>query len=134
GRWTARDRGRRAGEASAARGRSAPGRRAGRHSSTNGPTVTSKAPSLRRHRSTARASTTNRSSLTRTGSPARVSDDLFVVLARAVDLWRRSEGAFDVTVGPFVELWRPARRPGALRPRAALASPARRPRSRAVHL
>src|SRR6266700_3656624 len=28
----------------------------------------------------------------RGGEPVRVSDDLFVVLARAVDLWRRSEG------------------------------------------
>ena len=70
----------------------------------------------------------------RAGEPVRVSDDLFVVLARAVDLWRRSEGAFDVTVGPFVELWRTARRTGALPPRAALDSAARRVGSDKVHL
>jgi len=70
----------------------------------------------------------------RAGEPVRVSDDLFVVLARAVDLWRRSEGAFDVTVGPFVELWRTARRTGALPLRAALDSAARRVGSDKVHL
>src|SRR5256884_6170140 len=70
----------------------------------------------------------------RAGEPVRVSDDLFVVLARAVDLWRRSEGAFDVTVGPFVELWRTARRTGRLPPHAALDSAARRVGSDKVHL
>src|SRR5438874_4560503 len=70
----------------------------------------------------------------RAGQTVRVSDDLFVVLARALDLWRRSEGAFDVTVGPFVELWRTARRTGRLPPRAALDSAARRVGSDKVHL
>src|SRR3989440_5553031 len=70
----------------------------------------------------------------RAGEPIRVSDDLFVVLARAVDLWRRSEGAFDVTVGPFVELWRTARRTGRLPPRAELDAAARRVGSDKVHL
>ena len=70
----------------------------------------------------------------RAGEPVRVSDDLFVVLARAVDLWRRSEGAFDVTVGPFVELWRTTRRTGALPLRAALDSAARRVGSDKIHL
>jgi thiamine biosynthesis lipoprotein len=37
-----------------------------------------------------------------------------VVLARAQDLAERSHGAFDVTVGPYVNLWRYARRKGAL--------------------
>ena len=70
----------------------------------------------------------------RAGEPVRVSDDLFVVLARAVDLWRRSDGAFDPTVGPFVELWRAARRTGRLPPRAELDSAARRVGSDKVHL
>src|SRR2546423_12234781 len=70
----------------------------------------------------------------RAGETVRVSDDLFVVLDRALDLWRRSEGAFDVTVGPFVELWRTARRTGRLPPRAALDSAARRVGSDKVHL
>jgi thiamine biosynthesis lipoprotein len=43
-----------------------------------------------------------------------VSPDLWAVLARAQDLAERSHGAFDVTVGPYVNLWRYARRQGAL--------------------
>jgi thiamine biosynthesis lipoprotein len=42
--------------------------------------------------------------------PVRVSEDLFKVLARAREIARRSEGAFDVTIGPVVKLWRRARR------------------------
>lgn len=42
-------------------------------------------------------------------SPVKVSDDLFFVLERAIELSRRSKGAFDITVGPFVSLWRKAR-------------------------
>jgi len=70
----------------------------------------------------------------RAGADVPVSVDLFVVLARAVDLWRRSDGAFDPTVGPFVELWRAARRTGRLPPRAELDSAARRVGSDKVHL
>jgi thiamine biosynthesis lipoprotein len=44
------------------------------------------------------------------GPPVRASDELFFVLSRAQDLARRSDGAFDVTVGPVVRLWRRARR------------------------
>ncbi len=39
-----------------------------------------------------------------------VSDELWTVLQRAQALAERSEGAFDVTVGPVVTLWRRARR------------------------
>jgi thiamine biosynthesis lipoprotein len=39
-----------------------------------------------------------------------VSDDLWRVLAAAQSLSRQSDGAFDVTVGPLVKLWRRARR------------------------
>ncbi len=39
-----------------------------------------------------------------------VSEDLWFVLSRAQDLAKRSDGAFDITVGPFVTLWRRARR------------------------
>jgi thiamine biosynthesis lipoprotein len=47
----------------------------------------------------------------RSGSPAvRVGDDLWNVLARAQEVARQSEGAFDVSVGPAVRLWRRARR------------------------
>lgn len=44
------------------------------------------------------------------GRPVSVSSDLSFVLADSLDLSRRSEGAFDVTVGPLVNLWRKARR------------------------
>jgi thiamine biosynthesis lipoprotein len=44
------------------------------------------------------------------GEPVRVSDELFFVLARAQEVSRLSDGAFDVTVGPVVKLWRRARR------------------------
>jgi thiamine biosynthesis lipoprotein len=40
--------------------------------------------------------------------------DLWVVLQRAQALAQRSHGAFDVTVGPYVNLWRFARREGKL--------------------
>jgi thiamine biosynthesis lipoprotein len=44
------------------------------------------------------------------GDPVKVSDDLWAVLERAQEVSRRSDGAFDVTVGPMVRLWRLARR------------------------
>jgi len=43
------------------------------------------------------------------GKPIVVGDDLWRVLQRARELSERSEGAFDVTVGPLVRLWRSAR-------------------------
>lgn len=46
--------------------------------------------------------------------PVKVSTDLFRVLTRAQELAERSRGAFDVTCGPVVALWRQARRTGAL--------------------
>jgi thiamine biosynthesis lipoprotein len=44
------------------------------------------------------------------GLPVKVSEDLFHVLAAAQEIARRSDGAFDVTTGPVVRLWRRARR------------------------
>ncbi len=44
------------------------------------------------------------------GSPVPVSDELFFVLSRAQEVSKLSDGAFDVTVGPIVRLWRRARR------------------------
>jgi thiamine biosynthesis lipoprotein len=44
------------------------------------------------------------------GQPERVSDELFFVLSKAQEVSRLSNGAFDVTVGPVVHLWRRARR------------------------
>jgi thiamine biosynthesis lipoprotein len=53
------------------------------------------------------------------GPPFKVSEDLFRVLAASQELARRTDGAFDITIGPVVQLWRRARRrhelPGAVR-------------------
>jgi len=48
------------------------------------------------------------------GKAVVVSPDLWAVLSRAQALAERTEGAFDVTVGPYVNLWRKARRDKAL--------------------
>lgn len=44
------------------------------------------------------------------GPPVAVSDDLFRVLTRAQEISRKTRGAFDVTVGPLIQLWRAARK------------------------
>ncbi|HSA54780.1 MAG TPA: FAD:protein FMN transferase [Gemmatimonadaceae bacterium] len=49
-----------------------------------------------------------------------VSAELFAVLARALEVARASDGAFDPTVGPLVALWRQTRRDGRLPSDAAL--------------
>lgn len=43
------------------------------------------------------------------GSAARVSDDLFRVIEAAQTISRKTDGAFDVTIGPVSRLWRRAR-------------------------
>jgi thiamine biosynthesis lipoprotein len=48
------------------------------------------------------------------GAPVAVSDDLFRVLERSVEVSEASGGAFDATVGPLVRLWRAARASGEL--------------------
>ena len=48
------------------------------------------------------------------GPPVKASKELLTVLVRAQELSRLSDGAFDVTVGPLVRLWREARRTGKL--------------------
>jgi thiamine biosynthesis lipoprotein len=37
--------------------------------------------------------------------PVHVSDELFALLAACVEYSRRSEGAFDITVGPLMKVW-----------------------------
>lgn len=61
-----------------------------------------------------------------TGHSVPVSPDLWRVLERAQDFAERSDGAFDITVGPEVVLWRKARRDG------RLPDPARLARARAA--
>jgi thiamine biosynthesis lipoprotein len=48
------------------------------------------------------------------GEDVPISDDLLRVLDRSQVIADASDGAFDVTVGPLVDLWRTARRDGAL--------------------
>jgi thiamine biosynthesis lipoprotein len=47
---------------------------------------------------------------TEIGEPVKVSDDLFFVLQKAEEMSKKSDGTFDITVGPVVQLWRLARR------------------------
>ncbi len=70
----------------------------------------------------------------RAGAEVPVSEPLYAVLARALELARLSDGAFDPTVGPFVALWRDARRTGRLPERSTLDSAAARAGWQKVHL
>lgn len=67
-----------------------------------------------------RSSELNRLNARSGGSPVPVSDPLFTVLKRAQRLARQSNGAFDVTVGPYIARWRRARETGRLPTDAAL--------------
>jgi thiamine biosynthesis lipoprotein len=54
------------------------------------------------------------------GTEVKVSDDLWNVLKRSQEIARASDGAFDVTVGPLVQIWRKARREKKLPPPEAI--------------
>lgn len=55
------------------------------------------------------------------GQPVKVSDDLFHILEKSQHMAELSDGAFDVTIGPVVRLWRRTRRTGELPSADALA-------------
>jgi len=55
------------------------------------------------------------------GQPVKVSPELFIVFERAIKLSEQCRGAFDVTVGPCVQLWRAARKSRTLPTRVDLA-------------
>ena len=57
-----------------------------------------------------------------TGTPVPVSDDLLRILEASQRMALRSQGAFDITVGPLSQLWRRARRQLALPSRQELES------------
>jgi thiamine biosynthesis lipoprotein len=63
----------------------------------------------------------SRLSSTAVNQPVRVSEDLFAVLSASQALAEATGGAFDVTQGPVVRLWREARRTQRLPDEAALA-------------
>jgi thiamine biosynthesis lipoprotein len=54
------------------------------------------------------------------GPPVKVSPDLFKVLQVSEEISRRSNGEFDVTIGPLVRLWRKARKTHELPPQAEI--------------
>lgn len=56
------------------------------------------------------ASELNRLCLTPAGQPTKLSPELFAILAQSQTLSRQTVGAFDITAGPAVRLWRVARR------------------------
>src|SRR6267378_3588557 len=62
----------------------------------------------------------NRISRSAVGHPQTVSKDLFDVLAASQQLADETGGAFDVTLGPVIRLWRKARKNNRLPGRAAL--------------
>jgi thiamine biosynthesis lipoprotein len=66
--------------------------------------------------------------------PIPVSAELATVLAASLEVSRRSEGAFDVTVGPLVGLWRRSRRTKRLPTVEELAAAKKRVGYQAVHL
>ena len=68
------------------------------------------------------------------GRAVRVSEDLFVVLAASEDLAEATGGAFDITQGPVIRLWREARKTGIVPDRSALQEAASRSGFRKLHL
>jgi FAD:protein FMN transferase len=68
------------------------------------------------------------------GKPVPISAELATVLAASLDVSRRSEGAFDVTVAPLVGLWRASRRTKRLPTAGELASARKRVGYQSVHL
>jgi thiamine biosynthesis lipoprotein len=68
------------------------------------------------------------------GRAVRVSQDLFVVLTASQDLAEATGGAFDITQGPVVRLWREARKTARLPDPAALRDAASRSGFGKLHL
>jgi thiamine biosynthesis lipoprotein len=66
--------------------------------------------------------------------PVVVSKDLWSVLKRSQELAQASDGAFDVTVGPYIRLWRRARRAKEMPSPTRLADAAESVGYGAVHL
>lgn len=48
------------------------------------------------------------------GEPTRVSPELFEILQESVRVAKETDGAFDITVAPFINAWRTARKTGVL--------------------
>jgi FAD:protein FMN transferase len=76
----------------------------------------------------------NRIATTAVGRAMKVSDDLFTVLAVSQELAAATDGAFDVTQGPVIRLWREARRTSRVPDAEALNEAASRSGYRKLHL
>ena len=76
----------------------------------------------------------NRVTTAAVGRPVAVSRDLFIVLAASQHLAELTGGAFDITQGPVIRLWREARRTTRLPEPAALREAASRSGFRKLHL
>jgi thiamine biosynthesis lipoprotein len=68
------------------------------------------------------------------GTPVAISEDLFTVLAASHALSEATDGAFDVTQGPIIRLWRQARQTGQPPDAAALDEGAARSGHRKLRL
>src|SRR5262249_12844521 len=76
----------------------------------------------------------NRITTAAVGRPTPVSEDLFTVLSSGQELAEATGGAFDITLGPVVRLWREARATGRLPDAGALREAAGRTGFRKLHL
>jgi thiamine biosynthesis lipoprotein len=68
------------------------------------------------------------------GHPVQISQDLSAVLAASQELAEATDGAFDVTQGPVIRLWRAARATGRVPADAALKEAASRSGFRKLHV
>ncbi len=68
----------------------------------------------------------SRLSQTAVGHPVAVSSDLFRVVSAAQDLAGQTDGAFDITLGPVIRLWREARKRGSVPNQDALQNAGKR--------
>ena len=68
------------------------------------------------------------------GRPVKVSPDLYTILAASQRLAEETDGAFDITLGPAIRLWREARRDHRLPDPAALREAASHIGYRKLHL
>jgi len=76
----------------------------------------------------------NQITSTAVGHSVKVSDDLFTVLAASQDLAEATDGAFDVTQGPVIRVWREARKVSRLPDADTLREAASRSGHRKLHL
>jgi thiamine biosynthesis lipoprotein len=67
-------------------------------------------------------------------APVAVGPDLWFILQRAVEASRQSNGAFDITIGPCVKLWRRSHQMGELPSPARLATARASVGWQAIHL